>query len=531
MLPINQVVSETVPIKDLFKVHLSLSSYSQTTFSGGGNDMNFMKRGLQSLWAKKGRSILLVAVFSAILIFVLAGLTIQSAALVATENAQKSVGATVTLQANRESFQKNKQTSTSDGESSPPDPGSFQNTPVKLSDAQAIADLDGVASYSFEASTSADAVSGIEPISSDDSDNSSTDSEGDSAEKGQPNGLPAMQGGMNSGDFQVTGVAESAAYASFSEGTAKITEGEGITAADEGTNNVLIESALAEANELSVGDTFVISDSEDNDVEVTIKGIYETSEVGNSMSQMFNFLNPANTLIASYTLANTLSGNEDTLDSATYTLSDPSTMETFVSRAEKLIDTDTYSIQSNDQMYQSMLTPLNNVASFAKNIVILVAAAGVIILTLIVMLSIRERKYEIGVLLSLGESRAKVVMQFFTEIFICMLLALGIASASGNFVGNLVGEQLLAQQTTTEQATDNQAGTPGGRPEMGNGGPGGQNGLSPFTQSTEIQELAITVSFQEIGMLALLGVVISFISILLSSVGILRLNPKKILIS
>jgi len=60
-------------------------------------------------------------------------------------------------------------------------------------------------------------------------------------------------------------------------------------------------------------------------------------------------------------------------------------------------------------MYQQMLQPLNNVSSFAKNIVILVAVAGVIILTLIIMLSIRERKYEIGVLLSLGESRVKVI--------------------------------------------------------------------------------------------------------------------------
>lgn len=76
--------------------------------------MNFMKRGLQSLWAKKGRSLLLIAVFSAILIFVLAGLTIRSAALVATENAQKSVGATVTLQANRESLRQNSQTASSD---------------------------------------------------------------------------------------------------------------------------------------------------------------------------------------------------------------------------------------------------------------------------------------------------------------------------------------------------------------------------------------------------------------------------------
>lgn len=248
------------------------------------------------------------------------------------------------------------------------------------------------------------------------------------------------------------------------------------------------------------------------------------------MSQMFNFLNPANTLFASYTLVNTLAGNEDTLDSATYTLSDPSEMDSFVAQAEKLIDTDTYSIQTNDQMYQSMLTPLNNVASFAKNIIVLVAVAGVIILTLIVMLSIRERKYEIGVLLSLGESRIKVILQFFTEIAICMFFALGIAAASGNVVGNIVGEQLLAQQTTTEQADAGMNG-PEGMPSMGNGGPNGRSGLSAFTPSAEVQELAITVSFQEIGLLALLGVGISFGSILLSSAGILRLNPKKILVS
>lgn len=498
--------------------------------------MNFMKRGLQSLWAKKGRSLLLIAVFSAILIFVLAGLTIRSAALVATENAQKSVGATVTLQANRESLRQNSQTASSDtseGESTPPDPGSFQNTPVNLSDAQAIAALSGVASYSFEASTSADAVSGIEAISSEDNESTATESTEDSsrATNGQPSGMPNMQGGrMSSGDFQITGVSESTNYTSFSEGTAKITDGEAINAGDEGTNHVLIESELAEANGLSVGDKFVISDSEDNEVEVTIKGIYETSEVGNSMSQMFNFLNPANTLFASYTLVNTLAGNEDTLDSATYTLSDPSEMDSFVAQAEKLIDTDTYSIQTNDQMYQSMLTPLNNVASFAKNIIVLVAVAGVIILTLIVMLSIRERKYEIGVLLSLGESRIKVILQFFTEIAICMFFALGIAAASGNVVGNIVGEQLLAQQTTTEQADAGMNG-PEGMPSMGNGGPNGRSGLSAFTPSAEVQELAITVSFQEIGLLALLGVGISFGSILLSSAGILRLNPKKILVS
>ncbi len=45
--------------------------------------MNFLKRAFHSTKAKKGRTLLLTFVFSAILVFILAGLTIQSASLTA----------------------------------------------------------------------------------------------------------------------------------------------------------------------------------------------------------------------------------------------------------------------------------------------------------------------------------------------------------------------------------------------------------------------------------------------------------------
>ncbi|MFV0557384.1 MAG: ABC transporter permease [Enterococcus sp.] len=490
--------------------------------------MNFSKRAWQSLWAKKGRTLLLIAVFSAILTFVLAGITIQSAADVATETAQESVGATVTLTTNREAMF-NQASGDSDSESERPDPGSFTSTPVKIEDAEKIAALDGVASYSFEVSTSADQSSGVEPISSEATSSEASDSE-DAGQMDRPGGAQMT----SQGDFQIVGVSTSDDYSDFSDGTATLTEGEAITADDEGSNNVLIESALAQANEVSVGDTFTIKDAEENDVEVTIKGIYETSDTGDRMSQQFNFLNPANQIIASYTLANSLQGEaSETIDSAVYQLADPKEMEIFVSEAESLIDTETFSLQTNDQMYQQMLEPLENVSSFAKNIIILVAVAGVVILTLIIMMTIRERRYEIGVLLSLGEARTKVIAQFFIEIFVCMVLALGIAGLSGNLVGNALGTQLLNQQTET--ISEN---SPQGMTERG-GGPGGQmpggdasGGFgNTFTQTEAVKELDITVKPVEILSLAGIGLGISMFSILIASVGIMRLNPKKILIS
>ena len=505
--------------------------------------MNFMKRALQYLWAKKGRSLLLIAVLSTIMIFVLAGLTIYSAAKVATDNAKKSVGATVTLTVNRENMFKNNtststSTSTSSSESeSKPDPGSFSRTPINLTDAKKIAKLAGIKSYVFTASTSANQSDGIEPISSSETTTSSSTTSSTDANTGASKSMGGENQGddkqMQQGDFRIQGVSTSANYDSFSSGTAKLIKGSGITDKDENTNNVLIEKSLAEANDLSVGDTFKIKNANDEDVTVTIKGIYETTDTGDSMGMQFNFMNPSNTIISSYTFIATLKddGEAVSLDSAVYTLEDPKQMSSFVKKAEKLIDTDTFSLQTNDQMYQQMLQPLNNVASFAKNIVLLVAVAGIVILTLLVMMSIRERRYEIGVLLSLGEARFKIIGQFFIELLVCMIFALGIAGVSGNLVGNAVGNQLLAQQTTSQannQSTNQQTDRP-------NGGPGERGGMrqqmqSMLSASNEVKKLNITVKPKQIVSLAGIGLGISLLSILIAATGILRLNPKKILI-
>lgn len=505
--------------------------------------MNFIKRALKSTKVKWGRSLLLFAVFTAILVFVLAGLTIRSAAEQAASEAQKEVGATVTLSANREaSFQKPAETATSETDSDGTaqeriDPGSFSLTPVSLEDAQKIADLADVKSYSFESSASALASDGITAISSSDS----TDSSAESTDANQPMGGDMPGGGqMTQADFQVTGVLASAQNSTFSSGTATITDGEGIDESDKDTNQVLIEQTLATANDLAVGDTFTITSSEDEETtyELTVKGIYESSASSNSMGMQFSMMNPSNTLYTSYTLANELNGTaeDNTIDSAVYTLADPENMDDFLAKAKKLIDTDTFSLQSNDAAYQSMLEPLNNVASFSKNVVLLVAVAGIIILTLIIMITIRERRHELGVLLSLGESRIKIILQLFTEVALCMILALGLAAVSGNVVANVVGQQLLEQQTSSDQNTqtnDAKSQRPDGENPGGRGGqmgaPGGNS--NPFAVSDEVSELSINVTPTQIGFLALVALGISLLSVCLASIGILRLNPRKILLN
>ena len=60
--------------------------------------------------------------------------------------------------------------------------------------------------------------------------------------------------------------------------------------------------------------------------------------------------------------------------------------------------------------------------------------AGAVILTLIIILSIRERRYEIGVLWSLGENRLRLSVNFRRAFIIVTLVSLVIAIVAGSFV-------------------------------------------------------------------------------------------------
>lgn len=64
--------------------------------------MNFIKRAFWNMKAKKGKTLLQLFVFTVICVFVLSGLTIQSAAQKSSELARQELGGSVTLQVDRQ---------------------------------------------------------------------------------------------------------------------------------------------------------------------------------------------------------------------------------------------------------------------------------------------------------------------------------------------------------------------------------------------------------------------------------------------
>ncbi|WP_101961969.1 ABC transporter permease [Lactococcus cremoris] len=502
--------------------------------------MDFIRRACLFTKAKIGRTILLIVAFSAILIFVLSGLIINSAAYVSIDNAKKSAGATVSLSVNMQNVIKEAQSSATSSSSSSSSSSATATEGKRFnidlptideSTAQKIAKLDGVKSASFTYQASASASSGIEKVST--SSSSSSSSTGTQAAGGF-GGREGGMGGASQEDFTISGTNDLAANTTFTS-SYKMSSGRAIKASDEGTNNVVIESTLASQNSLKVGSTFVIKDSNSKTYTMTVVGIYTTTS-----SSTENSIQYMNTMYTALSVANAIKGTTGKVSNATYSMENPAQADTFVKAANKLVNDSNFQVSKNDQAYQNVKSSLNNVASFARNIVLIVAIAGAIILALIVMLMVRERRFEIGVLMSLGESKIKIIGQFFFELFMVMIVSVGIASAAGNVVGNVVGQQLLKQETTQTTTTTN-AGAPGEngtrtqqRPSGNAGGfVGRAGGAFGFGQSSSeakaLEKLNIKTSATEILLLVAIAILITLIAVGLASIGILRLNPKQVL--
>lgn len=486
--------------------------------------MDFIKRAGLYLRQKIGRTALITLVMSAIMIFVLAGIIIQSAAIQATNSAKNSAGTTVTLSADREkafaSMRKSQSSSSSSSSSSSnAAPAAITMPSVKIKTAEKIAALSNVAGYQYSNSASVNA-SGFSAVTT------SSSSGG---------GQGGFSGSSNSGDITISGVSTTAAETNFKSKSYKITSGRGITAADKNTNNVVIESELATSNSLKVGSTIKVKTTDDDSKTYTLNvvGIYKAKTSTSSQGGP-NMSDPSNTIYSSYTFAGIVNGDTTSVTSVVYTLTDSSKEKAFTKQAKKLISS-SFSLTSSSETYALLMKPMKNVQSFANKIVWIVGIAGTIILALITVLMIRERRHEIGVLMALGESKFKIVLQLFSELFAVLVLSLVIAGVAGNFVGNAVGKQLVSQQTTATQSTSTGAGFGGGGQQPGGGGGtapsgAGRSGQTSMTASgSQVSTLKTKISAKSMAELGGLGLGIIAIAVVAGSTPIFRLKPKKIL--
>jgi putative ABC transport system permease protein len=251
--------------------------------------------------------------------------------------------------------------------------------------------------------------------------------------------------------------------------------------------------------------------------------------------------------------------------SATYTFADTDAYHAFEDEVRALGLDESYTVSSSDvSAYENSIAPLNTLSTMAGWFLIVILIIGGIILVVLNIFNVRERKYEVGVLTAMGMKKWKVAAQFMCEILVVTMTAVIIGAGIGAVSSVPVTNALLAgqveNQSNQQEQMDQNFGRPGNMPGgMPGNMPGNMGGFpgdmpsdmpsdmpdmggSPFGDMfggamgemiggavdyvTEVDSaMNLTVVFQMIGVGLLLTLVASMASVLF----IMRYDPLKIL--
>lgn len=353
------------------------------------------------------------------------------------------------------------------------------------------------------------------------------------------------------GDFKLTGFSSDDAMEDFKTGVSTITEG---SMFDENSTDMVcvVSSELATYNSLEVGDKITLSNLQDEEetYELEIVGIYKNSNSSNSMSTG-NANDPANEILTSTNVVDSIaSSSAETQEdenkqlkasvTGSYVFAD---MDGYDGFEAYLTDKEggKYVLTSSDvASYEASLVPLENLKSFATAFLWVILAIGAIILVVLNMFNIRERKYEVGVLTAIGMHKGKVALQFMLEIFIVTIFAILIGTGIGAATSVPLTNKLLESQVQQQESSESSQQSNFGRPDSQQQGPGqqgpGQMSQGKFSKGGDIvgpvnyvdsvsYAVDTVVVLQMIG----IGILLSIISSLIAIVFIMRYQPLKIL--
>ncbi|WP_405540209.1 ABC transporter permease [Streptomyces sp. NBC_00075] len=418
--------------------------------------MNFVKRAGQSLRARKARTVVLLAICVVICTLLLGGFLLQGATARQEADARRTIGVDVTVSG------KGLTSAVADRLGSSPQVHRY--TPWLPLDAEGL---------------------GVEPLRS-----------------GAPEEGDGSTGARTQPSLALIGVRDSGLLLRFSYGSNRITAGRGITPGDAGRAVALVERRLAEKNGIEVGDTLRARSADGSrTVPLEVVGIYRDSTPDPSTWTPPHLL-PGNALYVPVGAVRQLSPGASDLTEAVFRIGSPEQAERLHAETRRLLGAGAFDFRVNDKAYRDQVRPIQRVAAFAGLIVRVVAVAGALILGLVVMLQIRNRRDELGILLSLGEKKWKLIGQHTVEVAAVALPAVAVAALAGQLAVRQAGDALLA--------------------------PSARSG-SPDAPAADRPELRVEPS--DVGNVAGIGLGISLVSTVVPGLGILRLHPRSILVS
>lgn len=455
--------------------------------------MNFFKRALVraliSIGNRKERSLLFLLLFTIVFTLILSGFAIQQSAVQEKINARKSLGAEVRLKRDSNKMKKEIMKGTV----------SFKS--VSKDTVEKIGQLPQVKNTYLSGNARAEG-SGLNYVKPKSTDNSSS-------------GLSST--GV-SPKFEVEGTTNLLSSTDFKNHDSKLIDGKSISEETK-DNSAVVEETFAKNNKLKVGDSFKLKgtsvDNKGKELTLKVTGIYKSEKVPSGLDAQYSFTLPENKIYLDFNSFSKLS-DQATIDDVYYNLKDPLLVDEFIEEANKTLtkDDSLYKFDAHTKEYEQMVGPIEKMSSFSSIMVKVIIFAGAIILLLLILLSIKERKTEVGILLALGEGKKNIILQLLVEIALLAIVSFTFSTFLIQTSGQQISNSVLSSQISKDKGSkDSNFDIEDYEGEV-------NNDIKP------IDKISISLSKKIITKSALIGLSLVVFSTLVPGIIISRLDPK-----
>jgi len=213
-----------------------------------------------------------------------------------------------------------------------------------------------------------------------------------------------------------------------------------------------------------------------------------------------------------------------------FILEDPSDMEEFRAAAYELLPV-YHQIEDMASAFDDIESSMATMDTISFWILWVSIGATLLILTLLITLFLRDRRYEMGVYLAIGEKKSKIVSQILLEVVITSLVGITFAVFAGHFISSEMSRNMLMNELQASREPNNDWMTTGGSVIISGGG--GFDDIGIPVQEMSISEMAdafqVRLGADTILLFYGVGIGAVILSTMIPVIYVVTLKPKKVL--
>lgn len=219
---------------------------------------------------------------------------------------------------------------------------------------------------------------------------------------------------------------------------------EGVPISEEHPQGILINSILAQANGLTIGNQLEFETEDGTSVSGEIIGIFFSGMERKQEDSILSVYRIENQVFVDHSFFEMLFGTPGFSSVSVYT-SVPEQMDVLYSDIEQLVGEEINLVESGT-LYAQIQAPLQQVIRVTIVMLVLTLITAVIVVSLLLCMWMRTRQKEFAILISLGKSKWDLLSQVITESVTLFLLSVLGAACCTNLLSGKIMQSLFSAE-------------------------------------------------------------------------------------